>query len=357
MTTKIESRSALIADLVHRESRLKCIGLETLPDTVINQDTPDTFNIANAARVQEMVIRVLLGLQANTSVSQSQLKTLFRNLTSEGTAVGYLAQFQAYDWLLAQGTKFEVEVSHSSTVRGNTIDLDGRIDALSQPVFFDIKSFGFEPDLRATFQRRLEERLSGFSITIDGPGNHGPDAVTREAFSRLSNHVSSLESTDCIHIEALNWTVTKRAREPGMQFAEHEYDPTALIKENREVPLKNSSQFATDAPYVLFFTLPDGVGSSPLKRNIFGITEKLFTGIAEYLFTAGRTDVRGANAFDKTVPSKVTVADVISKLSALAVYAPQADFIAIHLNGQATWPLSIEDADAIASGWRAVRHP
>ena len=56
-------------------------------------------------------------------------------------------------------------------------------------IFFDIKSFGFEPEYREMFKRRLEQKLAGFTITIDGSGNHGADAIQAEAFGKLGQHV------------------------------------------------------------------------------------------------------------------------------------------------------------------------
>jgi hypothetical protein len=333
------------------------IGLQNLPDVPINLDTPDTYNIANGERVRAMVIRTLDGLRTRCGVAPGVLCTLFRNLTSEGTAVGYLAQLQGYDWLLHQETTFAAEVNHPKTVRERPIDLDGRIDLLGEPVFFDIKSFGFEPDLRATFQRRLEAKLPNHIIMINGPGNHGPDTVQREAFAQLSNHVTALTNGDRIDIPALGWTVRKRKRAASVNSAEHEYDPPQFIHENREVPLKNASQFTTDAPYILFYVLPDGVGSSPMKNNVFGFAEEVFAGIAGHLFGAGRTDQSDASRLDGKVPAGTTIADVVTRLSGLALYSPQANLAELHLNGQAASPISQQDAVRIAAGWNVILYP
>ena len=109
---------------------------------------------------------------------------------------------------------------------------------------------------------------------------------------------TALTESDQHYIESLDWSVTKRKREPGINFAEHEYDPNKLIRKNQDVLLKYASQFATDAPFLLFFWLSEGVGSSPLKINMFGFSEQLFAGIAAHMFGPCRTDQRTANQFD-----------------------------------------------------------
>lgn len=228
---------------------------------------------------------------------------------------------------------------------------------LGQPVFFDIKSFGFEPDFRAMFGRRLEAKLAGFTITVDGPGNHGPEVIHAEAFGKLSQHLTDLASCDRICIAALNWTITKRRRAPGVRFAEHEYDPKSFIQANWWVPLRFASQFTTDTPYILMFVLPDGVGSSIIKKNVFGFSEQVMEGIAQHLFGPARADVSPASQHDSSLSVAITIAHAISRLSAIAFYSRQAKLALVHVNGQAAAPVSETDARTIAGSWRVIVHP
>ena len=169
INTRITSRSELLKDLFDREPELQAVGLRCYRDLSICLDTPNTYNIANTCRVKNSVARTLLQLHTTSGATHELLETLFVNLTSENTAVGYLAQLQAYDWLFQRGVQFFPEVEHPNNIRGKPIYLDGRIDTLEQPVFFDVKSLGFEPNLRDKFRRRLEEKLVGYTVTIDGP--------------------------------------------------------------------------------------------------------------------------------------------------------------------------------------------
>ena len=356
MRSRITSRSELLKDLFNRKPELQAVGLRCDRDRSICLDTPNTYNIANNCRLKDSVARTLLQLHTKSGATPKLLETLFVNLTSENTAVGYLSQLQAYDWLLQRGVKFSPEVEHTNNIRGKPICIDGRIETLEQPVFFDVKSLGFEPNLRDKLRRRLEEKLVGYAVTIDGPGNHSQDDVRREAFDSLNTLVTALTENDQHYIESLDWSVTKRKREPGISFAEHEYDPNEFIRKNLDFPLKYASQFATDAPFLLFFWLPDGVGSSLLKKNVFGFSEQLFAGIATHMFGPCRTDQRAANQFDSKVPADISVADVAARLSALVFHSPQANLAEIHLNNQATSPLTLQAVHSIASAWKIVEY-
>ena len=117
-----------------------------------------------------------------------------------------------------------------------------------------------------------------------------------------------------------------------------------------------ASQFATDSSYILFYVLPDGVGSSPIKQNVFGTTQELFRGIAGHLFCSGRTDDRAAKQFDSRISDGKSVGDVVAYLSALVIISPQANLAEIHLNANAKMPLSVQEAQRIAVCWEVVSY-
>jgi len=327
-----------------------------LPDYPFTLDKPATYNIANTDHVVASIGRVLIDLHSKCGAPIALTKTLFRNITSEPTAIGYLAQFQGYEWLLDQGASFEPEVSHPHTLRGRPVDLDGRIDVPKLSLFFDIKSFGFEPEYREMFQRRLEESLSGFKFMVDGHGNHGPDIIEKEAFGKLAQHLADLSSSDKILIPALGWTVKKYAKTKRVMFGESDYSHQIFIQQNRDVPLRFASQFATDAPYLLIFVLPDGVGSSPLKGNIFNFAEEVMNGIANYVFGDTASDTSPVSQHDGKAPSGLSMADAVARLSGIALYSPQASLALLHLNARAAAPLSEIEARSIATDWKITIH-
>jgi hypothetical protein len=353
---RITSRSGLIKHLLSKNSALTSVGLEKLPDVPFTLDTPATYNIANTPHVVAAIGRVMLDLHSKCGASPATVRTLLLNLTSEATAVGYLAQFQGYEWLLEQGVVFVPEINHPATLRGRPIDLDGKIDKGGHGVFFDIKSFGFEPEYREMFKRRLEQKIAGFTIMIDGSGNHGADAIQTEAFGKLAQHCADLANCDRIEIPALGWTIRKKKRGPGVTFSEIEYSPDRFIEENRNVPLRFASQFTTDAPYILMLVQPDGVGSNQIKRNVFNFSEKLMQGIASYVFGQARTDGNPAKQYDSSLPSGVSVSAAVSRLSGIAFYSRQAKLALLHLNARAVLPLTQAEAQSIARDWKVFEY-
>lgn len=98
------------------------------------------------------------------------------------------------------------EVEYQQTLRGAPVALDGKFDARHGGPFFDIKSYAFEPNLRAVFKRRLE-KLTGRRISVDGLGNHAPDAIQQYAFGRLKDHAQALNQDEVVHIGQLGWMV------------------------------------------------------------------------------------------------------------------------------------------------------
>ncbi len=353
---RITRRVDFAAELLRLQPSLATAGLDKVLDVAFTSDTRDIFNLANRPSIVSGIAETLSHLHAVPGIARGCCAMIFKNLTQESTAAGYLAQVQGYHWLFAQDAVFEPEIAHPATLRGRTIDLDGRLNGLGRPIFFDIKSFGFEPDLRATFTRRLEARLPGYTVTIDGPGNHGPEAVNAEAFLQLKQHVAALGSADSIEIPALQWRVRKHKKGPGVRTAEHQYDPVALAHENRWVPLRYASQFTTDAPYILFFVLPDGIGSSPLKINVFDSLRDMAQGIATHMFGPAASDNSPASAHDNSLSGNVTVSRAVARLSGLAFISPQAKFAVVHLNAGADEPLSRAEAAKLARGWEIVVH-
>jgi hypothetical protein len=342
--------------LLSKDLSLTGVGLATLADCAFTPDMPATYDIANTPHVVATTGRVMLDLQSKCGASSATVRTLFLNLTSEPTAVGYLAQLQGYEWLLDQGASFIPEVSHAATLRGRPIDLDGQIGNGDRDVFFDIKSFGFEPEYREMFKRRLEQKFAGFTITIDGSGNHGADAIQDEAFGKLAQHVADLGNRDRIEIPALGWTIRKRKRQPGVTFSESEYSPDKFIEENKTVPLRFASQFTTDAPYILMLVQPDGVGSNQIKGNIFDFSGRLMQGIASHIFNQARADGSPAKQYDSSLPPAVTVADAVLRLSGIAFYSRQAKLALLHLNARAASPITEAEARSIAKGWKIIEH-
>ena len=93
-----------------------------------------------------------------------------------------------------------------------------------------------------------------------------------------------------------------------------------------------------------------------MKINVFGTTEKLFHGLASFLFTAARTDQRDAALMDSRIPDGKCVRDIVAYLSAVVIISPQADLAQIHTNRNAEYPLSASDVRCITTGWKVILH-
>jgi len=317
------------------------------------------YNVANSDRILREVADTLEGLRIDCGTSDSDVADLFHQLTQPNTTVGFLAQLQGYAWLLKQGILFNPEVSWTSTLAGKAIALDGLIDGNEglPKILFDIKSCGFEPALRKTYRERLEEQLPGNIVMIDGKGDHNPEAIQAEAFAKIPSVKQGLQSHGRVNLPALNWTVRMSARTTGVHSAIHEYDPNDFIQENLHVPLHFAHQFATDLPFIQVLVLADGLGATPLTSNIFGFSEELASGIAEYLFGPGRSDSTPATDHDPRVLGGRTVGQAIECLSGILLINPQSSVANLHLNGQALNPLSAKIATALTQGWQVREHP
>jgi hypothetical protein len=357
---RITPRGNYVAELIRREPSLAGTGLTALDDVAIKRDDdPDAYNAVNSSTLTDAVVRVLSSLVARGG-DPSLIRTLVTNLTSDRTAVGYAAQFQGYDWLSREGAHFAPEVEHAATLRSVRIALDGRFGAQHGGAFFDIKSYAFEPQLRAVFQRRLERLTGGATITIDGQGNHAPDAIQEHAFGRLKEHAAALSNGQVVHIPQLGWTVRARPSGPGVSTSIAEYDPHTLAHEHRFMPLWFASQFPTDAPYLLMFVIPYGFGGNPFGIDIFGSAVAVFDQIATHVFGPARSDTSAARQYDDKMPANVTVADAVACLSGLALLSEPGSghptTARIHLNGSADHPLTVEQARSISPNWVIIPH-
>ena len=359
---RITSRRAYVAELLTRAPSLSAIGIDpaNLPDLSIGRDQEDTFNAVNTPRMTDAVARVLGQFADHGAIDPALVRDFIINLTSEGTAVGYAAQLQGYDWLLREGANFIPETGHAGTLRGREVQLDGRFAPRHGGAFFDIKSYAFEPWLRAKFKRRLEDRLDQTTITIDGPGNHGPDAIQQHAFGKLQQHIEVLKRGEVVRIKDLGWTVMGRKHPSGVVTSTAEYNPVALAQENRLMPLWFSSQFTVDAPYILMFVIPYGFGGNPFGIDIFGSAVELFDRIAAEVFGPSRGDTTSASDYDEKMPAGITVCDAIACLSGLALISEPGDghptTARIHLNQDANYPITLEQAQSISAAWKVIAH-
>jgi hypothetical protein len=357
---RITSSQGYVADLIRLAPLLASTGLSTIKDTKISVEQA-AYNAVNTPRLTDAVVRVLVNFAQLEGIDPNLCRTLITNLTREGTSVGYAAQFQGYDWLIREGAIFLPEIAYPRTLRGTPITLDGRLDGRHGGAFFDIKSYAFEPELRAAFKRRLESRLPVATVSIDGPGNHGPDEIMEHAFGLLDNHVQALSRGEIVRINALGWTIRAHPNHRRRVItSEAEYNPAAIADAHRLMPLWFSSQFTQDAPYILIFDIPYGFGGNPFEIDVFGSTVQVFDGIAAHVFGPARTDRSSARDYDAKMPIGITVGDAVACLSGLALLSEPGEghptTTRIHLNGRANHAITPTQARTISKSWTVVPH-
>jgi hypothetical protein len=263
---RVTSRRAYVDQLIARSSVLAA-PLADLPDLAIGLEKVDAYNAVNSSRLTDAVARVLTSFAQRDDVPRNLIRALVTNITSEATAVGYAAQLQGYDWLLRQGATFSPEIEHTSTLRNAKVALDGRFEERHGAAFFDIKSYAFEPQLRATVKRRLEQRLPGATIAISGPGNYVSDDLEEHVFGQLDHVVDVLRRDGRIRITDLDWDVVAHGRTNGVVTSTVSYDHAVLAVAEALMPIRFASQFTVDAPYILIFVLAYGFGGNPLPST------------------------------------------------------------------------------------------
>ncbi len=356
---RITSSRDYVADLIRRAPLLASTGLATIKDSKISVEQ-QAYNAVNTPRLTDAVVRVLVNFAQREAIDRNLCRTLITNLTREGTSIGYAAQFQGYDWLIREGAIFLPEVAYPRTLRRRPITLDGRFDERHGGAFFDIKSYAFEPDLRAAFKQRLESRV-GATVSIDGPGNHGPDEIMEHAFGLLNNHVQALSRGEIVRINALGWTIRAHPNHRRRVItSEAEYNPAAIAQAHRLMPLWFSSQFTQDAPYILIFYLPYGFGGNPFGIDVFGSTVQVFDEIAAHVFGPARTDRSSARDYDAKMPIGITVGDAVACLSGLVLLSEPGEgrpaTTRIHLNGRANHAITPAQASTISRSWTVIPH-
>lgn len=358
-SNRITARSDFVADLIKRQAALAGHGFEALPDLTFGSsvEAPDAFNAMNDDRRNDAIASVLTRFAQN-GVAAAIMHDLVKQLTEDKTALGFAAQLQAYAWLQRQGAAFEPEVHHAGTVRGKLIPLDGRFEPAHGGAFFEVKSYGFDASLRGVAVRRLEARLrqppKQWTVTISGPSDHGSDAIQEHVFKQLPAIAQALAAGQTVSIAPLGWTISAKPR-GGVSMSMSTTNVERMVREHEKLPLRYGSQFTTDAPFVSFFVIPYRFYGNEMEINVSGVTVRFWDGLVADLFGAGRTDTREAAIFDKTIPSRVLVKDVVACLSAVAFVAEPPSGYAptelLYLNTQAQHRLTRDQAESISRRW------
>ena len=244
----------------------------------------------------------------------------------------------AYDWLQRQGALFHAQtpVTDKDVLNPNGCILDGRFDIIM--AYFDIKAMGFHAYVAEQFRHRLETKLPGFHVTIEGPMDVAAKDIETHAFGIIDRLAQSLKAGGVQSIPQLGWTL--RAGPPQkITTAVHTTDPYRLALENRHFPFLDAGQFTRHTPFMLILPYAAQFNHA-LFTNFAQSTVVTLRSIARRAFIQLTSDTTPAQQFDKKVPSGILLSEASRLLSALLFINIDNDEAALFLNPRATHPLT-----------------
>ena len=216
------------------------------------------------------------------------------------------------------------------------------IDGLfnEREIFFDIKAMGFNKYVENQFCQRLEGKLNGFKVMIDGSIDVAIKDIEKFAFGQINQIQKDLESGGRKYIPELRWTI--RAELPRkVMMTIQESNPYALAEENRFYPFKTAGQFTQHAPFVLIFTYAAQFNIY-LFTNFASSTDITLRALARRAFMQLETDLTPVQQFDSQTASGIQLGDASRLLSALLFINIDNDDACLYLNPRARHPLKRE---------------
>lgn len=256
---KIEKLNPEIARLNLRRSRDYPYVEIVNGDHVFND--ADAFNLSNSSEHDDLIRRAVALLRAKAG--DAFAKHLLGELTFHKT-YGAFSEMAAYDWMAQSGIDFtpQVALRPADVVNPNGSTLDGKLLANGKTVFFDIKAFGFVEHLITILKDKLEEKADGYEVLIQGGVavsiGDVQDLIERPGFDVL---LRELRNNSWAQRGTL--TFLKRQRRQ-VSISVLELAPQQLATENREYALRFGSQFARQAPFILFFVIHPWFTQGPL---------------------------------------------------------------------------------------------
>ena len=268
---------------------------------------PDAYNFSNSTDHDNLVRRSIVLLQQKAG--DRFVKRLLGELTFQKT-YGAFCEMAAYDWMAQAGINFtpQVPLGAADVVNPNGSILDGSLAVNGKTVYFDIKGFGFVDHKIAILKRKLEDRVAGDEVLIEGGVSVSIDDVQtlleRNGFEPLVLDLTSRSS-------ATRGSLSFRRRpRPKISVGVMALDPDKLAIENREYALRFGSQFTRHAPFMLFFVIHPWFSQEPLHQNFSGYTDAFCAEFARLTFLSFSQD--------GTMREGLPTNDLVKLLSAVA---------------------------------------
>jgi hypothetical protein len=345
----IDTRMQWLTELERISSIIHSYRLSgTLKDTVYvdrqgakpNFLDSDAYNVANSDPHNLIVKESVDALQGK--MPEPAIRALLGELTFRKT-YGAFSELMAYKWFGDARVPFagQVPATKLDVVNPNGSTLDGEVElADGATSYFDVKGFGFIAHKIKLLQERLEDKLTGQSVLIEGDWNLSIDALQDLHESGFSKLLVELQTRGFAARAPLQFRAQKQQR---VTISSHAVDPLKLARENRDYPLRFAGQYARNKPFMLVFVIHPWFSQGVLHQN-FGNFVDIFTEeLARLAFQSF--------AQDQTQEMSTTRAELTRLLSGLVFLngwppegtdAPRPEpFCRIFLNGEAKHKLAV----------------
>jgi hypothetical protein len=233
----------------------------------------DAFNVANSDPHNLIVKYAVDALQGK--MPEPAVRALLSELTSRKT-YGAFSELMAYKWLGDAGVPFAAQIpaTNADVVNPHGSTLDGQVTLADGTMsYFDVKGFGFVAHKIKLLRERLEDKLPGQSVLVEGDWNVSIDVIQDLHEIGFSQLLSDLQGMGRASRKPLEF---RSQRQQQVTISVHAVDPLTLALENRDYPLRFAGQYARNQPFILIFVIHPWFSQGELHQN-FGDFVDIFT--------------------------------------------------------------------------------
>ena len=265
---------------------------------------PHLYKFANQPQALEQIAMTAFTLTKDLGLPSKKMKKMLRDLLAKNTFYGSYYELGVYRWLNCNGVHYVPQplVSQSDVLcQTGDVDLDGRFKFVD--IYFDIKSFGFQYNLKERLRTCLQDE-ENLSVSIDGPMDHALRDIQTYALEDRGNYqtlVKNLRATGTGEIRKLDWKI--KVIEVPINFATTFENSTRSAKKNRHYPFNFAKQFTRNAPFLLIFAF-DHLFSKTIHVNFANCSSTLFRSLCRRAFVQFKADKNAINSIGKRLCEK-----------------------------------------------------
>lgn len=300
----------------------------------------DAYSVANSEPHNLIVSESVDALQ--DKMPEPAIRALLGELTFRKT-YGAFSELIAYKWFGDAGVSFsgQVPATKLEVVNPNGSTLDGEVTLADGAMsYFDVKGFGFIAHKIKLLQERLEDKLIGHNVLIEGDWNLSIDAVQDLHETGFSTLLAELKTAGKATRAPLQFRAQKQQR---VMISAHAVNPFKLAQANRDYPLRFAAQYARNKPFMLVFVIHPWFSQGDLHQNFGNFVDRFTEELARLAFLSF--------AQDQTQEMGMARAELMRLLSGLVFLngwppegtdAPRPKpFCRIFLNGEAKHKLKV----------------